>query len=91
MSTPVPNGTFLDGVTRRRVIQLLEADGMTVRQETLRYAALETADEIFATGNFSKVAPVTRIESRTVPIGPVAQRARDLYWAFATGQTALAA
>ena len=91
VSTPVPNGTFLDGVTRQRVIQLLEASGMTVRQKTLRYTDFETADEIFATGNFSKVSPITRIEARTLPIGPVTQRARELYWAFARGQKAMAA
>ena len=81
--TPVPNGTFLDGVTRQRIIALLEADGITVRQQTLTYAAFETADEIFATGNFSKVAPVTRLDEKSLPIGPITQRARDLYWAFA--------
>ena len=81
--TPVPNGTFLDGVTRQRIIALLEADGITVRQQTLTYAAFETADEIFATGNFSKVAPVTRLDEKSLPVGPITQRARDLYWAFA--------
>lgn len=83
VSTPVPNGTFLDGITRRRVIALLEADGVEVRQETLRYADFETADEIFATGNFAKVVPITRIDARALPIGPVYRRARALYWDFA--------
>ena len=81
--TPVPNGTFLDGITRRRVIGLLEADGVEVRQATLRYADFETADEIFATGNFAKVVPITRIDSRPLPIGPLYSRARVLYWQFA--------
>lgn len=81
--TPVPNGTFLDGVTRRRVIALLEEAGFEVRQETLRYRDFETADEIFATGNFSKVQPVTRIDARELPIGPVFREARRLYWEFA--------
>ena len=81
--TPVPNGTFLDGITRRRVIALLEADGIAVRQVTLRYADFATADEIFATGNFAKVVPITRIDARDLPIGPLYRRARALYWDFA--------
>ena len=81
--TPVPNGTFLDGVTRKRVIALLEADGVTVRQTTLRYSDFEAADEIFATGNFAKVVPITRIDARVLPKGPFYERARALYWAFA--------
>ena len=89
--TPAPNGTFLAGVTRARVIALLEGEGVTVRQQTMRYAEFEVADEIFATGNFAKVAPVTRIEARSLPIGPVGERARELYWKFAREQISMAA
>ena len=81
--TPVPNGTFLDGITRRRVIALLEADGVEVRQVTLRHADFLGAEEIFASGNFAKVVPITRIEARELPIGPFYRRARALYWEFA--------
>ena len=38
------------------------------------------ADEIFSTGNHSKVVPVTRIEDRNLQPGPVAKKARELYW-----------
>jgi branched-chain amino acid aminotransferase len=85
--TPVPNGTFLDGVTRRRVIALLKEAGVRVHQRTLRYADFEAADEIFATGNFAKVVPITKIDARALPIGPFYRRARELYWDFARGQS----
>lgn len=81
--TPVANGTFLDGVTRKRVIALLEAAGVIVQQKTLRYSDFEGADEIFSTGNFAKVVPVTKIEARSLPIGPFYRKARELYWAYA--------
>ena len=84
--TPAPNGTFLDGITRQRVIALLERAGIAVRQTTLRYADLLAADEIFATGNFAKVVPITRIEERELPPGPVYRQARELYWQFARTQ-----
>ena len=81
--TPAPTGAFLEGVTRRRVIGLLRAAGVSVVEARLTMADFLAADEIFSTGNFNKLAPVTRIEGRALPIGPVYARARSLYWAFA--------
>jgi branched-chain amino acid aminotransferase len=81
--TPLPNGTFLNGITRQRVISLLRADGVTVMETTLRYRDFETADEIFSTGNYSKVMPVVRIDDRSLQPGPLYRRARELYWDFA--------
>lgn len=81
--TPVPNGTFLDGVTRRRVIGLLRQDGATVAECTLTYEDFKGADEIFSTGNYLKVSPITRIDDRSLRPGPIYQRARRLYWKFA--------
>ncbi len=81
--TPAPNGTFLNGITRQRVIDLLRGDGVTVLEKTLRYADFEKADEIFSTGNFAKVAPVIRIGDRQLAPGRFYARARKLYWDFA--------
>lgn len=81
--TPAPNGTFLDGVTRKRVIGLLRGAGVEVVESALRYADFQAADEIFSTGNFQKVAPMTRIDDRILQPGPVYKKARALYWAFA--------
>jgi branched-chain amino acid aminotransferase len=83
--TPVPNGTFLAGITRSRIIGLLRKAGVTVNETVLRYQDFETADEIFATGNASKVLPVTRIDERSLQPGPFYRQARELYWAFAHG------
>jgi len=81
--TPAPNGTFLNGITRQRVIKLLRENGVTVFEKTLNYSDFENADEIFSTGNFSKVAPVTRIDNRQLQPGPFYRKARQLYWDFA--------
>ncbi len=81
--TPAVNGTFLNGITRQRVITLLREDGATVVEKTLSYADFQTADEIFSTGNYSKVSPVTRIDDRELGLGPFYRKARELYWAFA--------
>ncbi len=52
--TPDPNGTFLNGVTRQRVINLLRQSGVTVVEKALSYADFETADEIFQSGNYAR-------------------------------------
>lgn len=80
--TPVPNGTFLAGITRARVIALLGQAGITVEERSVTPAELEAASEIFSTGNYGKVTPCTRYEGRTLEAGPVAARARALYLDF---------
>jgi len=81
--TPIPNGTFLAGITRLRVIDLLRKGGVTVVEKTLTYRDFEVADEVFSTGNYSKVVPVTRIDGRKLEHGPFYAKARKLYWEFA--------
>jgi branched-chain amino acid aminotransferase len=83
VATPAPNGTFLNGITRQRVIALLREDGVKVEETTLGYADFQNADEIFSTANFLKLAPVTRIDDRAMQPGPFYRRARELYWAYA--------
>ena len=78
--TPAANGSFLNGVTRQRVISLLGAD---VREATLRFEDFDAADEIFVVGNYGKVTPVSRIEGRDLQPGPMFRRARQAYWDFA--------
>jgi len=81
--TPMPNGTFLNGITRQRIIKLLRAAGVEVIETTLRYQNFVTADEIFCTGNASKVLPVNRIGERSLQPGPLYRKARELYWEYA--------
>jgi len=81
--TPVPNGTFLNGITRQRIIGLLRGDGEAVVEKSLTYEDFEDADEIFSSGNFSKAMPVTRIDDRELQPGPFFRKARKLYWEYA--------
>jgi branched-chain amino acid aminotransferase len=86
--TPAPNGTFLNGITRQRVVALLRGSGFEVLEKALTVEDFLDADEIFSTGNYSKVVPVTRMEDRELQPGPVQSRARDLYWQWAHGGAA---
>jgi branched-chain amino acid aminotransferase len=81
--TPAVNNTFLNGITRQRVIKLLRGAGVTVVEGMLRYADFQGADEIFSSGNYSKVVPITRIGDRSLQPGPFYRKARELYWEFA--------
>ena len=80
---PAPNGTFLNGITRQRIIKLLRDDGVTVVEKAMSYTEFQDADEIFSSGNYSKVSPFTRIDERALQPGPLYRKARELYWAFA--------
>jgi len=81
--TPIANGTFLAGITRRRVIGLLRDAGTPVVETVLRYSDLQNADELFSTGNASKVLPITKVDDRSLQPGPIYRKARELYWQFA--------
>ncbi len=85
--TPVPNDTFLNGVTRQRVIALLAGAGIDVGERSITYGDLTDADEIFATGNYAKVTPLIRLDGREFQPGPVYSKARALYFEFAKGCT----
>src|SRR6185295_18589707 len=77
--TPMPNRSFLNGITRQRVIGLLRESGAEVVETVLTVEDFLDADEIFSTGNYSKVVPITRIEDRVLQPGPLQTKARKLY------------
>ncbi len=81
--TPVANGCFLNGITRQRVAKLLAEAGIPVHERTITWPEVREADEVFTTGNLSKVLPITRVEDREMQPGPIFARARELYWEFA--------
>ena len=81
--TPQLNGTFLNGVTRRRVMQLLRDAGEEVIEKNVTFAEVMDADEIFSTGNYSKVSPLLKLEDRDLQPGPVAKKALSLYMDYA--------
>jgi len=81
--TPIANGTFLAGITRARHMSNMRADGMKVHETVLSFEDFHNADEIFMSGNMSKVTPVTAFDDTQYQIGPVARRVREMYWDWA--------
>ena len=85
--TPFHNHTFLNGVTRQRVISLLTESGIDVREREVKFQDVISADEVFSTGNLGKVLPVTRVEEHHFPVGPICLTAREAYFSFAACNT----
>lgn len=81
--TPIANGTFLSGITRARHIENLRADGIEVIETVLTFDDFRHADEIFLSGNMSKVTPVSAFDDRSYQIGDVTRRTYELYWDWA--------
>jgi branched-chain amino acid aminotransferase len=86
VSTPAINGTFLNGITRQRVIKLLGEAGYKIEERRVTFADVLAADEVFSTGNYAKVLPCIRVEDRHYQAGPVATAARELYFSWARGR-----
>lgn len=81
--TPIPNGTFLAGLTRARHIKNLRADGVEVVEKAITFDEVRAADEVFLTGNFNKVSRVSQFEDVTYKSHAMATRARSIYWDWA--------
>ncbi len=81
--TPVPNGTFLAGITRARHIVNMRAAGIAVHETMLSFDDFHAADEVFLSGNMAKVTPVTAFDDTSYQIGPVTRRVRVMYWDWA--------
>lgn len=86
--TPIPNGTFLSGITRARHIANLRADGVDVVETVLTFDDAHKANEIFLSGNFAKVTAVSAFDHTLYPHRPMTERARALYLDWAASSRA---
>ena len=84
--TPIPNGTFLAGITRARHMANLRADGVEVVEAVLTFDDAHAADEIFLSGNFAKVTAVKAFDDTVYRTRGMTDRTRRLYLDWAAGQ-----
>lgn len=61
ISTPATNGTILEGITRRSVIEIARDYGYQVEERVIPVDELINADQVFCTGTAVVVAPVGSI------------------------------
>jgi len=81
LHTPTPD-CFLDGITRRTVMELARKRGIEVIERAIMPDELAKADEVFLTGTAAEVTPVSEIDGHHFQVGPVARRMVEDYAAL---------
>jgi branched-chain amino acid aminotransferase len=71
--TPTPD-CFLDGITRRSVMDLARKAGIPVIERAILPEELTTTQEVFITGTAAEVTPVAEIGPHRFQVGQVTQR-----------------
>jgi branched-chain amino acid aminotransferase len=70
LHTPIPDG-FLDGITRRTIMDLARARGLAVIERRIPPEDLAKAQEVFLVGTAAEVTPVGEIGEHLFTPGPV--------------------
>ncbi|MCP5367648.1 MAG: branched-chain amino acid aminotransferase [Hyphomicrobiales bacterium] len=86
LHTPVPD-CFLNGITRRTVIDLARARGIEVLERAIMPAELDKATEVFLTGTAAEVTPVGSIDDHRFTPGEITRILMEDY-ERAVGKTA---
>jgi len=73
---------ILNGITRRRLIALAQAQGITVEERAFTLAEAKTAREAFLTSTTSFVTPVVRIDDTTIANGRPGSQTLELRQAY---------
>ena len=68
--TPTPD-CFLNGITRRSVIDLARSHGIEIVERAIMPEELSEAAEIFVTGTAAEVTPVSQIDNMKFGVGPI--------------------
>lgn len=78
LHTPIAD-TFLDGITRRTIIELAKAEGLKVIERRILPEELGDFDECFLTGTAAEITPVAEIDQVIYRPGKVCKAMVDAY------------
>ncbi len=73
---------FLDGITRRTVIQLAKDNGITVHERHIKPEELARVQEVFLTGTAAEITPVGEIAGQKFVVGDVTKKLMAAYSAL---------
>ncbi|WP_159716030.1 branched-chain amino acid aminotransferase [Geminicoccus flavidas] len=90
LHTPIAD-CFLNGITRRTVIELAKARGIEVIERHIRPEELPNAQEIFVTGTAAEITPVRAIDELTYEVGPLTRQLLEDFHAATRGHAKAAA
>lgn len=79
---------FLNGITRRTIIDLATQNGIAVHERAIMPDELKNAQECFATGTAAEVTPIGKIDGNVYTVGPVTRKIRELYETLVRAPTA---
>lgn len=82
--TPTPD-CFLDGITRRSVIDLAKRRGIEVVERHIKPDELENVQEIFVTGTAAEVTPVREIDDMRFQQGQITNQLLEDFQAMVRG------
>lgn len=80
--TPPTEAGLLEGITRAFIFELGRAEGIDIREATLRPEDLGSADEAFITSTTREISPVVSVDRRQIGPGrpgPLTRRLLDAY------------
>jgi branched-chain amino acid aminotransferase len=89
LHTPTPD-CFLDGITRRTVIELAKKRGYEVIERAIMPAELAKTDEVFLTGTAVEVTPVREIDAYKFKVGDITRNLVADFDALVVSRTAAA-
>ena len=78
LHTPTPD-CFLDGITRRTVMELARTRGLKVVERHIQLEELAKASEAFLAGTAAEVTPIGVIGEHTFAVGPVTKQLMEDY------------
>jgi branched-chain amino acid aminotransferase len=80
--TPPLSAGLLPGITREYLFEIARAEGVDVREATLRDEDLYGADEAFLTGTTREIVPIVRVNDKAIGNGAPGPVTRTLHDAF---------
>ena len=90
LNTPPVTDNILEGITRRTVIELAQAElGLEVMERSIDRTEVYLCDELFLTGTAAQITAVTRVDFRDIgtgEMGPVTRQLRQIYEKIVRGQ-----
>lgn len=82
--TPTPD-CFLDGITRRSVMDLARKRGLKVVERAMFPEEMTKASEFFVTGTAVEVMPVGQVDQLRIEVGPITRQLMEDYQALVRG------
>src|SRR5699024_7212406 len=73
------NNMILNGITRRRILELFKENNLAYEEVEFTKSELFEADEVFITSTTSEVMTITQIDDEDIGDGEVGKKTKEIY------------